>query len=324
LSFHFSATVATPGTCGELVQGLLHGSHFLVSCPIDIYSWVTVEISDSFSGLAAPLDSPKAKRALELAMKHFGVSNAGACLTIDSALPRSKGMASSTADISGVIYATAQALGREISEKEVADLCLAIEPTDSSVFSGLALLDHCTGSRFEPLGPPPDMHVVVLDFGGEVDTLEFNEVDRAEEYQELAGEFETALGLLREGLREGSAEKLGRAATISALAHQRILPKPELAKVIDLANEFGASGVNVAHSGTVIGILFDPSQGLLLSCLETAILKALPTLESLSFRRMIGGGYYEAGEAYNSDRARSANSGNSETRERVTTKALHP
>jgi L-threonine kinase len=323
LSFHLSATVATPGTCGELVQGLLHGSHFLVSCPIDIYSRVTVEISDSLGGLAAPPDSPKARRALELALEHFAVLNAGARVTIDSSLPRSKGMASSTADISGVIYATARALDREISEKEVADMCLAIEPTDSSLFSGLALLDHCTGSMFEPLGPPPDMDIVVLDFGGEVDTLEFNEVDREPEYQELEGEFEAALGLLREALCESSAEKLGRAATISALAHQRILPKPELKKVIDLANKLGACGVNVAHSGTVIGILFEPSQGILVSCLESVILKAFPTLESITFHRLIGGGCYKEGVA-TSHGATSADYSELETIERLTAKAPHP
>lgn len=32
-----------PGTCGELLQGSIGGVDSLVSCPIDLYSRVTVE-----------------------------------------------------------------------------------------------------------------------------------------------------------------------------------------------------------------------------------------------------------------------------------------
>jgi len=40
-----SYTVKVPGSCGELAQGYLNNSNFLISCPIDIYSEVTVEIN---------------------------------------------------------------------------------------------------------------------------------------------------------------------------------------------------------------------------------------------------------------------------------------
>ena len=39
-----TCTVRVPGVCGELVQGLSKNHPFLVACPIDFFSRVTVEI----------------------------------------------------------------------------------------------------------------------------------------------------------------------------------------------------------------------------------------------------------------------------------------
>ena len=39
-----SATARAPGVCGELAQGVIEGIHFLVTCPIDFYSRVKVDI----------------------------------------------------------------------------------------------------------------------------------------------------------------------------------------------------------------------------------------------------------------------------------------
>jgi uncharacterized protein involved in propanediol utilization len=53
---------------------------------------------------------------------------------------------------------------------------------------------------------------------------------------------------------------LGRVATISASISQRHLPKPHWDNVLQLAEEHGALGVQVAHSGTLFGILLDPER----------------------------------------------------------------
>jgi L-threonine kinase len=47
---------------------------------------------------------------------------------------------------------------------------------------------------------------------------------------------------------------------MSALANQRILPKSHLEAIIDHVLVRGAYGVNVAHSGTVVGILLPPGR----------------------------------------------------------------
>jgi uncharacterized protein involved in propanediol utilization len=53
---------------------------------------------------------------------------------------------------------------------------------------------------------------------------------------------------------------LGRVATMSASICQRHLPKPRFETVLDIAQEYGACGVQVAHSGTLVGILLDANQ----------------------------------------------------------------
>ncbi|WP_162240362.1 hypothetical protein [Nocardia arizonensis] len=49
-------------------------------------------------------------------------------------------------------------------------------------------------------------------------------------------------------------------ATASARLNQRFLEKPELETLVEIAAEHGAAGVQVAHSGSVAGVLFDPTR----------------------------------------------------------------
>jgi len=229
-------------------------------------------------------------------------------LRILSDLPRAKGMASSTADIAATVCALAQALGKRLEPWEVARIALSVEPSDSLMFPGLALFDHRSGRVYEDLGPAPPLEVVVLDFGGTVDTLTYNRHYRADLLRGMVAEHQEALAAVKAGLRRGNLADIGGAATLqrgnladiggaatlSARAHQRILYKPQLETVIGLAREVGALGVNVAHSGTVIGVLFDPAQadG---PALAAYLAAHLPGLESISLNRMVGGGPRLAG-----------------------------
>ena len=50
---------------------------------------------------------------------------------------------------------------------------------------------------------------------------------------------------------------IGQACNISSVANENIHKKKHLNEIIDISKEYGAYGVNIAHSGTVIGILLD-------------------------------------------------------------------
>lgn len=282
-----------PGTCGELVQGTLDGVNFHVTCPVNIYSEVEVGLDAAAAGLEGPWDAPKALAALRAVLGRLPANGHRARLEIRSKLPRGKGMASSTADIAGTIYAACSALGIVLTPAEVAEAALAIEPTDGSIFPGIVLFNHRTGSLFEPLGTPPPIDLIVLDFGGTVDTLAFNRIDRTKLLRSLEPQVGEALGLVKAGLAEVDVELVGRGTTLSALANQTILFKPQLEAVIRLSEEIGAAGVTVAHSGTVIGVLLDRRRGDAYAG-SKYLQQWLPPLERATVCQLIGGGpsYY--------------------------------
>ena len=135
-------------------------------------------------------------------------------------------------------------------------MALLVEPSDGIMLPGISLIDHRSGTDARTLGPAPPMRAVVMDFGGNVDTLEFNNVDREDTLRRLQPEFEEALAIIVRGIEDGRAEDVATGATLSSFANQHVLFKPQLDTVMNLANEVGALGINVAHSGTVIGMLF--------------------------------------------------------------------
>ncbi len=288
-----AAKVSAPGSCGELVQGTLAGRHFLITCPIDLYTAVAVEPGGHM--LAA---GGKTIEAVRRTWAYLGVSCPQFAITVSSALPPGKGMASSSADISAACQAAALAAGRTLSADEIADIALSIEPTDGIFYPGVVMFDHVCGLIRKPLGAPPPMSILIFDAGGQVDTLEFNRRrDLAELNAAKEAQVRQAVELVSRGLATGDPLAIGRGATLSALANQAILPKPCLNKVIAIAGRYGAAGINTAHSGTVIGVLFAGQPVAALAGCREAILQACPELRFLRQARFIGGGLkLEGGE----------------------------
>ncbi len=285
----FSATVRAPGVCGELAQGMLGSHYFLVTCPVDFYSRVRVDLYLDPIGIEAPPESSKTAAAVQGTLRSLGYEHLGARIAIANPIPRGKGFGSSSADLAAAIAATGLALGIELTPHQIGQLALEVEPTDGVMFPGIVLFDHREGSVVEELGPPPMVEIVALDFGGEVETLAFNLEDRQSQWRSLQPQTDKALTLVREGLRLGDPQALGRGATLSARAAQEILYKPRLPEVIAFAEAMGAVGVNVAHSGTVIGVLLDATQRRGKSTFRQAR-QAFPDAEAIHHLRLLGGG----------------------------------
>ncbi len=283
------ASAKAPGTCGELAQGIQNGEYFLVSCPIDIYSTATVSLSKGTGDAYGPEDSPKARRAVELTLDYFSKFSLDAHLQLESNLPRGKGMASSTADVTAAIYATAEALGKQISPRQAAEIALWVEPSDGVMFPGISMLDHRNGRMAQVLGAPPPMRVLILDFGGTIDTLQFNDVDRRAILKRQESRLQEAVALISEGILSRDVSIIGRGATISAIANQGVLYKPYLDAVLDLVPQVGAAGLNVAHSGTVTGMIFPDDESLVKRAMTVAR-QRLRGLENITQAKIIGGG----------------------------------
>lgn len=284
-----SATVRAPGVCGELVQGMLGDSYFLVTCPVDFFSRVRVELCPESGAVTAPGDCPKTESAVSLTLEYLGRPDLGARVTVGNPIPRGKGFGSSSADLAAAIAATALALGVELTPLQIGELALQVEPTDGIMFSGIALFDHRSGTLAEELGPPLPMEILALDFGGEVDTLAFNEVDRRSHWQAIRKSTDEALALVREGLKRRDVRLLGKGASLGAEAAQQVAFKPRLADVQDFARQVDAVGINVAHSGSVIGVLLDATQRRGKSAFRQAQ-QSFPEAEAIHHLRLLGGG----------------------------------
>ena len=284
-----ASSARAPGTCGELVQGWIEGAHFHITCPIDIYATARVELFEGPAGVRGPSDCPKALQAVRLTLETLGVSNLAAHLSVESPLPRGKGMASSTADVAAAIAATGAALGKTLSPDEIAGIALRVEPSDGLMFPGIALFDHKHGTHRELLGEPPPMCVLVLDFAGAVDTLEFNAHDLSSALKEREPRWREAAGLVRQGIRQGDLRDIGLGATLDSLAFAEIVPRPQLQAVLALAKEAGALGINTAHSGMVMGLLLPPD-GEVLARARRLALERFPPLEGAYPCTLVGGG----------------------------------
>ena len=283
------AAARAPGVCGELVQGMLGNVHFLVTCPVDFFSRATVTLDEDGPGVEGPADCPKAVAALEATLRSEGWDQAGARLEISSPIPRGKGMGSSSADVAASIAAAGLALGRDLAPEAIAAIALSVEPSDGVMLPGIALHDHREGRLLELLGPPPPMEIVALDFGGAVDTLEFNAVDRTPLWQSIDAEVAEALRLVRDGIRQQDPAQVGRGATMSAQASQAVVTHSQLPAVLAFAGSVGAAGVNVGHSGTIIGVLLDARERAGKSVFRQAR-QAFPEAEVVHHFRLLGGG----------------------------------
>jgi len=255
-------TIKVPGTCGELVQGICDGNNFQVTCPIELFSYIHLELDNGDDKKLSnfPLKI-KSQRALVSALNYFSFNEKDINLNIEisSKIPNGKGMGSSSADIIGIILGVSFLLNKKINADEVAKIAITIEPTDGIMYEDIVCFDHLKRGLLERIGQPPLLDILVIDPDGCVDTLEFNQRKdlirlRLENQKEIA----QALELVKRGIKEKNIKLVGEGATLSALCNQKILFKKELEEVISTSYKMGAVGVNVAHSGVVLGVLLPP------------------------------------------------------------------
>lgn len=247
-----------PGSCGELVQGCIDGVDFHISWPINRFSTATISMVNGRT-MKVPEGLVKTARAIE---KAFVIINPedGVEIEISSDIPVGKGMASSTADIGAALIGTFEIFGVKIAQKTIAKTALSVEPTDGTLFDGIVAFDHIKGQMLETIGGAPPVDLIVLEPPGSLDTVRFNG-----EKQKLAEEtcpaderiIKEAYEMAVTGIKNFDIKLIGEAATISATLNQKLLPKPELSDIISVCKSKGAAGVNVAHSGTVMGVLVE-------------------------------------------------------------------
>lgn len=251
-----------PGTCGEFVQGAIDGRDFLVNCPVDLYSHASV-LPSTKPGLhlSDARSFNKIADAISLATQEFLLAISHQ-VSVQSDIPRGKGMASSTADLSAALAAVCRSCSLPLSPAAFARLLTEVEPSDCTHFEGIAHVNHLTGDLLDTLPAPQGMRVLVVDCGGEIDTIGFDRERARHVYRQQPHAIKEALDLLKRGLRSRNLAQVAEGATLSATISQDIHFKPQFEELLHHARLWGALGVNCAHSGSVLGVLYRAGEGL--------------------------------------------------------------
>jgi len=261
-----------PGSCGELIQGLIKGKELLISYPIELGTTLYIEFSKT--EIKSKL-MPKIEEAVRRTLDLLGIPERykeRIFIRRESSLAFGKGMSSSTADIASTILGIGALFDAELDNNTVASIAVSIEPTDSIVFEDLTLFDSLKGEVILPLAPVPPLKVIVLEGKGSIDTLEYHRrvnnilYSYAEEWEDIYFKMENAL-------KNGDWFGVGESAIRSAIIQQKFLPKPYLEDIIECALDSGAYGINVAHSGTAVGIFMSKETD------ESIIIKRLKELK---------------------------------------------
>jgi uncharacterized protein involved in propanediol utilization len=258
-----------PAHHGEILQGMFHDNAGQLRRALVTLRYPERESCATFcpcsqgTDIACPDGMSKAHRAVVFAMAHFATERSpatGGSIHISSTVPRGVGMGSSTADVTAVIRAIADFHGATPSAEEIGALAVRAEGASDPIMidDRVVLFSQRDGKVLETLGRDlPQMVVVGCNADPESGGIETMELALA---AYTAAEIDL-FGLLRDELRSavatGDVARLGWVATASARISQRFLPKPAFEFLLDVCRSCGGSGVQVAHSGTVAGVIFD-------------------------------------------------------------------
>lgn len=246
-----------PASCGEFVQGIIDNEEYLCSYAINMYSKVCIE--EKLKDIN--LGRYKSRIAIEKVFEKFNLpkkDTKNLSLNINSKIPVGKGMASSTADIGATIKATLSLIDKDLSSEEISKLAAEIEPTDSIFINKNSIFNPLNGTVIKYLGNITNAKVIILEPDKVLDTMK---IRMRKDYSKLKIEnreiIKKSFALLEEGLKKDNLSLVGEACTLSSLANENIEKKEYLNEIIEISKRYGAYGVNIAHSGTVIGILID-------------------------------------------------------------------
>lgn len=253
---------------GELLQGVFAAEnhepdHALVTLPLHSRGTRATFRTSSDSAIRVfPPDRTKARRAAELAVElcaRQGVAATGGRLDIVSNVPVGRGMGSSTSDVIATIKAVSDCHRLRLTPERIAQLAVLAEDACDSIMidDRVVLFAHRRGAVLEVLGCRLPPLVVIGCMSGPADGVDTLELPLARYVQHEIETFCELRAALRRAITTQDVELLGRVATASARINQRFLPKPELDFLIALSGRLGAAGVQIAHSGTVVGLIFD-------------------------------------------------------------------
>lgn len=248
------------GSFGELIQGELPGvdNQFLVTCPINLGSRSTFFTMRLAGGVCVfPQNKLKVQRAVSLYLNQQKSLLSG-ILIINSDIPCGKGMASSSADIVSALKTLSGVLRQPLTPEEIENILREIEPSDGVMYEQSVIYNHRKVSLVKRLGALPEMFILAVDQGGEVDTIKFNRRHKEYSFSEK-NQYATLLADLEKSVQQQDIQGLGRVSTISATLNQSRSPKLHFEWLKSLSEDIKSPGIICAHSGTMLGVILSPN-----------------------------------------------------------------
>lgn len=254
-----SVTLQIPGTCGEWIQTLRQGRECLVSLPIDEYTQVKVGWASPEAAFRSQLKlMSKSQSALILIGKELEITQkqlANITIDISRQLAIGKGMASSTADLAGIIKGVSSLVDVPITPEQILNLCCRIEASDGIMFDRLTLIDHLEGTVLESFETFLPVDILMLVPESQYETSQLREESCY--LEKLSHKSEIPLNLFKKAMVEQSLIDLGKASIQSLLENEPILKNNCLESLIELSALHACYGVVGGHSGTVSGLLIN-------------------------------------------------------------------
>ncbi|TCP54477.1 threonine kinase [Tumebacillus sp. BK434] len=273
---------------GEILQGKFYDAdgtlrRGLVTLPCDQYQAGAHFVPDASGILTVePSFKKKALRAALVTLENLKERKVGGRLVVDSDIPEGWGLGSSTGDVVATIMAVANALEIELSEERIGALAVESETAADSIM----FIDRCV------LFAQRD-GLVIEDFGGQFPAFEvlgFNTEPNSNGVDTLAFEpanynvqeidrFVKLRDIMRRAVQLQDAKLIGQVATESSEINQNYLPKLRFDDLQKLGLQIGSVGLQMAHSGTVGGFMFEPGA----ACLDERMAEATAKLVEWGF-----------------------------------------
>jgi uncharacterized protein involved in propanediol utilization len=260
-----SGTGISTGHHGELLQGAFDLGDgcppwpALVTLPCQLFGSRAVYHRTQEPLTVVPEWKVKARSAAILTLDRFGLPPTGV-LEITSSVPVSRGLGSSTNDVVAAIRAVAATLGRGIPPTACARLAVAAERASDPLMFGDApiLFAHRHGRVLAELGAGlPAFDVVSVDITPLRGLVRTDEQPLPSYDAAQVAAFGRLLARLRAALRDGDVPALAAVATHSGRTNATTYGW-DCSGIDALAQTCGALGWQVAHSGSVAGLIFPP------------------------------------------------------------------
>lgn len=241
---------------GEVIQGRKSdGVDFLVTLPIDLWSRCKLKINEQEGAVAVISPWEKSKKAVQYALSYFGIHSGYRIeICFDRNIPIGKGLSSSTADMLATLRALQKALKLPLSNQAISTIFNQIEPHDGVMYNNSVVYNHRNGQLLRNLDYIPNFKLLVLDFGGCVDSVAYNH--QLKFTAEVTQKYNRLYQKCINAYLAKSDRQIAKCATKSLKIDLKNNPDPLRSEVLETYKEFGAMGIVNTHSGTCVGLIY--------------------------------------------------------------------